>query len=1067
MLNKLTTYVMNRKIKITWLISLFLGFACLLSNRLNSQVINTESFDGSTFVPSGWVNFNVAGSALWTSESAGTFPTQTPHSGIGEAKFNSFSASSGAIQALITPQFDLSYIGSSTSVVSLWMYRDAGYATKTDKLDLFINSAANLTGATLLGTIFRNNSMSPIETVIGWHQYSFNIPNTFIGTSNYLILQGTSDYGNNIFIDDLTWTSFPAACAGSPAPGNTLSSEVSICPDIPFNLSLQNNTIGGGVTYQWKSSNDNVTFTNIPGAIFSTLSISQTSATYYKCAVTCSSLSGTSMAVQVGLNNFYDCYCSLTATSAGDSDIGNVTVGALNNGVAAPVLSNPLATGMYNDYTSLPAAELEIGVPIPISLSQITSSTSFYDAWFNVYIDYNHNGTFDIPGEQVFTSTILTDATAPSQTSNILVPATALTGQTRMRISLHEFGSASEPVCGTFGYGEVEDYMVNIICPAMNGPLAPNVSICSGNSSTAIASTTYFGSSLTWYSAATGGAVLATTSTYTTPVLTTNTSYWVSETIGSCPESPRTQVNITVDPVNVLLNPISASCNGVNDGTFSLGTINCGNGPFTYSVDGGSFGSIPTSLSAGTHSVIVQGAGTGSPQSAPISIIITQPSIVISTPIGIDNSACINTLSALLSAQSTLSTFTEGSQVITFDVSAQPVELNSSPGTQFSTATMSALPPGSIVTNVAFSYPNLTSLGTSWASDVKIGYTGALHHSAESGIGAPSSATNFEFIDSLNVDSLDIIGGAINLFYWDSWNDNTGNECNFATGSGVATLTITYDYPTPASVTWWTAPTGGSQIGTGSTLETIGTSVLPTSSILGLYNFYAQGENIGCSSASRGIVTVTLNSPNRTIAAYTCEASYTSPFGQVYDTSGLYYHVIPSTTAACDSTVIIDLTLVEIPVISIIGGTSLTATYDGASATYQWLNCSTGNTVIPGATSATYEVLVNGMYSVIANNGTCTDTSVCVTVVSVGLNSITSDYIVQLSPNPTSGKVLITLAGSMSASVDVFDIQGKVILSLKEVTSGDSISLDSVQSGMYTFKVTNEKGTSTHRILKN
>jgi len=95
------------------------------------------------------------------------------------------------------------------------------------------------------------------------------------------------------------------------------------------------------------------------------------------------------------------------------------------------------------------------------------------------------------------------------------------------------------------------------------------------------------------------------------------------------------------------------------------------------------------------------------------------------------------------------------------------------------------------------------------------------------------------------------------------------------------------------------------------------------------------------------------------------------------------------------------------------------------------------------------------------------DTSACVTVNSVGLNSMTSEYNVQLSPNPTSGKVLITLAGSMSASVDVFDIQGKVIISLKEVSSGDSISLDNVQPGMYTFKVTNEKGTSTHRILKN
>lgn len=1053
--------------KLKRLISLFIGSIITLPNLLTAQITNTESFESSTFAPTGWTVENVSGTNSWSRVTSGTFPTQTPHTGIGEAKFNSFDVS-GGVQAIITPQYDLSNIGGATATVSFWMYRDNGYAGTADKVDVFINTVANLTGATSLGIVNRDYAMAPIETANGWYQYTYNVPGAFNGVSNFLILQGTSAYGNNIFIDDVTWISYPPACSGTPTPGNTITSSANICPGIPFTLSLQNTTSGGGVTYQWQSSNDNITFANVPGETLSTLNTSQTAATYYKCIVTCSSVSGTSTSVQVGINNFYDCYCTLAATATADTDIGNVTIGTLNNGTATPTLSNSAANGTYTDYTAIPVTDLQIGMPMPISLSQITSGTTFYSAWFNVFIDYNHNGIFDLPSEQAFTSTILTDATAPTQTGNIIVPTTALTGQTRMRIRLTEGGSASDVACGTFGFGEVEDYMVNIICPTMTGPVATNVSICTGNSATVSASTTYIGSTLTWYSAASAGTVLASTPTYTTPTLSSNTSYWVSETIGSCPESPRVQVNVTIDPVNVLLVPVSTLCHGSSDGTFTLGTVNCGTAPFTYSVNGSVFGPIPTNLAAGTYSVIVQGTGTGSQLSAPITVVVDEPTLVISTPVGIDTSLCINSLSAILNAQTTLSTYTTATQVITFDVSTQPIEVNAGPGTQFSTANMTALPVGSIVTSVAFSYPNLSSIGSSWGSDVQIGYTGALHNVAGSGIGAPSGAATFEYIDSLNVDSLNISGGVINVFYWDMINDNAGtDDCTFNLGTGVATLTISYQYPTPATVSWWSAPTGGTQLGTGNTIETIGTTVLPTSSVLGVYNFYAQGENLTCSSEARGLVTVTLNSPNRTITAYTCETSYTSPFGDIYDTTGLYYHVIPSVGSDCDSTVIIDLTLVEIPVISIFGGTSLTASYLGTSVTYQWLNCSTGNSIIPGATSSTYEATVNGMYSVIADNGTCTDTSLCVTVNSVGLNSLTNNHSVKLSPNPTSGKIQLTLTGSNKASVEVYDIQGKIILTMKGIISGDFISLEGVQPGIYTMKVTSDVSISTHRIIKN
>ena len=89
LLHKLTTFIMKKKNTMSGIISLFLGVAFMLPTTLNSQVINNESFDGTTFVPSGWVNLNVSGTSTWTRETSGTSPIQTPHSGAAEAKFNS------------------------------------------------------------------------------------------------------------------------------------------------------------------------------------------------------------------------------------------------------------------------------------------------------------------------------------------------------------------------------------------------------------------------------------------------------------------------------------------------------------------------------------------------------------------------------------------------------------------------------------------------------------------------------------------------------------------------------------------------------------------------------------------------------------------------------------------------------------------------------------------------------------------------------------------------------------------------------------------------------------------
>jgi hypothetical protein len=106
----------------------------------------------------------------------------------------------------------------------------------------------------------------------------------------------------------------PVACAGTPAPGNTLSTSGQVCSGASFTLSLQNSFYAvTGLSYQWQSSPDGVTFTDISGATSSTYSASQTAATWYHCVVTCSNsaLSANSSDLQVTMG-FISCYCTPT-----------------------------------------------------------------------------------------------------------------------------------------------------------------------------------------------------------------------------------------------------------------------------------------------------------------------------------------------------------------------------------------------------------------------------------------------------------------------------------------------------------------------------------------------------------------------------------------------------------------------------------------------------------------------------------------------------------------------------------------------------------------------------------
>lgn len=124
--------------------------------------------------------------------------------------------------------------------------------------------------------------------------------------------------------------------------------------------------------------------------------------------------------------------------------------------------------GGYADFTSQ-VATVQRGASVTMNV-QAGFSGQAYNQYWSIWVDLNQDGQFTSNERLVNGS---------SSSSNLLsatlsIPSTALTGQTRMRVTM-KYNSAATP-CETFAYGEVEDYTVNIVNSlSANSVLADNL----------------------------------------------------------------------------------------------------------------------------------------------------------------------------------------------------------------------------------------------------------------------------------------------------------------------------------------------------------------------------------------------------------------------------------------------------------------------------------------------------------------------------------------------------------------------------------------------------------------
>jgi hypothetical protein len=271
----------------------------------------TQSFDGSG-IPSGWSNAiytspsscGVIYGCIWNRVPGGTGnPGPATHSGAGYMFYNADSIHAGGTAELATPALDFSTYSTGYNQVSFWMYRDfeTGPVTYYDSIAVYVNTSASSSGGTMIGSVIRDASLVPTVSASGWYRYTYQIPPSFSGSTNYIIFRSFSDSGYDIYLDDVSVDHIPP-CSGYPSiTGTSPAGPLYTCLGAVDTLTV-NTPYATGLHFQWQLSRDTgLTWLDIINDTTQSTVVLSQKTVLYRAKVTCTASSSTSTATPVSI----------------------------------------------------------------------------------------------------------------------------------------------------------------------------------------------------------------------------------------------------------------------------------------------------------------------------------------------------------------------------------------------------------------------------------------------------------------------------------------------------------------------------------------------------------------------------------------------------------------------------------------------------------------------------------------------------------------------------------------------------------------------------------------------
>jgi PKD repeat protein len=241
------------------------------------------------------------------------------------------------------------------------------------------------------------------------------------------------------------------SCYSATAPPVAAFSASNTTPPISSTVTFTDQSDGFPTSWLWSFSPNTVTYVGGTSATSQNPQVQFNAVGQYTVSLTATNAYGSDSEIKTNYINavLYE-YCIPTyTTGTGSGDyITLVQLGSINNATGAS------PSPYYTYYSSL-STNLTPGNAYTITLSPGTYSSGNN---ISVWIDYNQNGVFETAEKLGNVNIPPTPATG---TINFTVPANAVSGTTRMRVREVWNNSNFDP-CLNYGYGETEDYNVNI-----------------------------------------------------------------------------------------------------------------------------------------------------------------------------------------------------------------------------------------------------------------------------------------------------------------------------------------------------------------------------------------------------------------------------------------------------------------------------------------------------------------------------------------------------------------------------------------------------------------------------
>lgn len=127
------------------------------------------------------------------------------------------------------------------------------------------------------------------------------------------------------------------------------------------------------------------------------------------------------------------------------------------------------------------------------------------------------------------------------------------------------------------------------------------------------------------------------------------------------------------------------------------------------------------------------------------------------------------------------------------------------------------------------------------------------------------------------------------------------------------------------------------------------------------------------------------------------------------------------------------------------GGTIMANT---TGATYQWIDCNEGNSLITGATNQSFSPLQDGSFAVVITQNGCSDTSECVLVSNLSINK-NEPRLFAAYPNPVTNELTMVITPGHAESYTLVDNTGHIIFSGEIKSEETVVDMEHLPSGVY------------------